>query len=229
MAVPAVGAAVAEEKAADARMYTSDDLLRDIKAQVLEHYGVSGDLVLDLARPWGAVKVPASGADLKVTEYPRDGLANVINIGCKVTVGEQTVGEWNVTLKARLWQEVWVASTRLERGRDLDESVVNVQKVDILQNRNALLGSDEKLSGYQLAQNVNAGAPLMKRDVVGKPVIRKNQIVEAVIRRGALSITVKAQALENGAPKALIRMRNLDSKREFNAQVLNESQVNVVF
>jgi flagella basal body P-ring formation protein FlgA len=69
----------------------------------------------------------------------------------------------------------------------------------------------------------------MKRDVVEKPVIRKNQIVEVVANRGALTITMKAQALESGAVKALIRMRNLDSKREFNAQVIDETRANVVF
>lgn len=227
MATPAVVAPA--EKAAESRMFTSEDLLREIKAQVLEHYGATGDLVLDMARPWGAVKVPASGVVLKIMDYPRDGLATLMNIQCKITADDQVIGEWSVTVRAQLWQDVWVASNRLERGQQLDETMANLQKVDILLNRNALLGADEKLSTYEMAQNVNTGAPLMKRDVAEKPVIRKNQIVEAVVRRRALSITMKAQALENGAPKALIRMRNLDSKREFNAQVVNETQVNVVF
>jgi flagella basal body P-ring formation protein FlgA len=218
-----------EKKAPDLQMFTSEDLLREVKAQMIEHYAINSDLVLELARPWGAVKVPVSGVELKVVEYPRDGLSSLLNIRCKMISGEQLIGEWAITLRANLWKEVWVASSRLDRGQSLTESMVTAQKVDILQNRNALLDAGEKPTTYEMAQNVNAGVALMKRDVIEKPVIRKNQIVDAVINKGALSISTKAQALENGAPNALVRMRNLDSSKEFSAQVVNETQVNVLF
>jgi flagella basal body P-ring formation protein FlgA len=217
------------KKARDPQLFTAVDLLRELKAQLADHYTVTGDLALEMARPWGAISLPAADAAVTILDYPRDGLTSVMNVRCRVTSGNQVLGEWQITLRAWLWQEVWVAAARLDRGQELDESMVNAGKADALQKRVALLTTDLKPSAYELAQSVNAEAPLSKRDVVEKPVIRKNQIVDVTAKRGALSISMKAQALENGAAKALIRMRNLDSKREFNAQVIDETRAIVLF
>jgi flagella basal body P-ring formation protein FlgA len=40
---------------------------------------------------------------------------------------------------------------------------------------------------------------------------------------------MKALALENGAAGDLIRLRNVESRKDFNAQVLNENKVQVRF
>ncbi|MDD5350896.1 MAG: flagella basal body P-ring formation protein FlgA, partial [Chthoniobacteraceae bacterium] len=173
-----------EKKARDPKTFTAEDLLGELKAQLADHYTLGGDLVLELARPWGALSLPSSDVTVSIIEYPRDGLSNAFNLRCKITSGDQAIGEWQVSLRARLWQEVWVAAARLERGQELDETMVNARKADILQKRGTLLTTDAKPSAYELVQPVNAETPLTKRDVVEKPVIRKNQIVEVVAKRG---------------------------------------------
>jgi flagella basal body P-ring formation protein FlgA len=40
---------------------------------------------------------------------------------------------------------------------------------------------------------------------------------------------MKALALENGTAGALIKLRNLESHKEFNGQIINESKVQVQF
>jgi flagella basal body P-ring formation protein FlgA len=76
---------------------------------------------------------------------------------------------------------------------------------------------------------VPAGRPLGRREAAGRPLIRKGQFVEAVAQHGAMSISMKALALENGAAGDLIRLRNVESRKDFNAQVLNENKVQVRF
>jgi len=185
--------------------------------------------VLEFSRPWAAIKLPASDAVVTVTDFPREGMTSSLLVRCKVVSGGVTVGEWQVSLRAHLWQQVWVATVGLDRGQALEDSMVTEQKVDVLLNRNALLTVENNPSLYEVVQSVSAGSPLTKRQVTEKPIIRKNQIVEVTANRGAIAINMKAQALENGAAKALIKMRNLDSRREFNAQVVDETHVNVLF
>ena len=48
-------------------------------------------------------------------------------------------------------------------------------------------------------------------------------------QQGLLAIRMKALALENGAAGDLIKLRNLESRKEFNGQILNENQVQVHF
>jgi flagella basal body P-ring formation protein FlgA len=78
-------------------------------------------------------------------------------------------------------------------------------------------------------QSLPAGRPLTRRDVIERPVVRKGQLVEVVAQQGALNLSMKALALESGAAGDLIKLRNLESRREFCGQVLHESKVQVQF
>ena len=224
------GVVVPEKEAPrDPLLFTGSDLLQEIKTQIADRFSLKGELVLEFSRPWAAIKLPASDAVVTVTDFPREGMTSSLLVRCKVVSGGVTVGEWQVSLRAHLWQQVWVATVGLDRGQALEDSMVTEQKVDVLLNRNALLTVENNPSLYEVVQSVSAGSPLTKRQVTEKPIIRKNQIVEVTANRGAIAINMKAQALENGAAKALIKMRNLDSRREFNAQVVDETHVNVLF
>jgi flagella basal body P-ring formation protein FlgA len=57
------------------------------------------------------------------------------------------------------------------------------------------------------------------------PIIRRGQMTDAVIEDGALSVTMKAEALEDGTPGQTIRLRNPESTRDFSGKVLNEKTV----
>jgi flagella basal body P-ring formation protein FlgA len=213
----------------DRLLLGEQELLRQLRRQLAEQFSLHGDLEIDLCREWNPLPLPPEGGSVVISEFPREGVASSFLVRFKVVSGEKLLGEWQIALRARLWQEVWVAEVRLDRGQALDKSVVGSQKVDVLVNHNALLGTELNPAEFEMDQTLNVGQPIKRRDVIAKPVIRKNQIVEAVANRGAIAITMKAQALENGTAKALIKMRNLDSRKEFTAQVLDESHVSVLF
>ena len=65
--------------------------------------------------------------------------------------------------------------------------------------------------------------------MVGRPVIRKGQVVEVVAQNGMMAISMKALALENGTTGKQIRLRNLESRREINGEVINENKVHIHF
>jgi flagella basal body P-ring formation protein FlgA len=186
-------------------------------------------LKLELMRPWVPLKVPGEDFSVTITDYPGDGLSSSFFVRCKVISDGQSISDWQIGLRAQLWQEVWVASTRLDRGQIIDSSLVTAQNVDILRSREAVISTNVDISSWEVAQGIAAGRALGKRDIVERPLIRKNQIVDVVAQHGALVINMKAQALENGSANALIKMRNLDSRKEFNAQVLDENRVRVQF
>jgi len=79
------------------------------------------------------------------------------------------------------------------------------------------------------AQSVAPGRPLTRRDVSERPVIHKGDVVDVIAHQGVFSIRMKAQALENGIKRELIKMRNIESRKDFTAQVVNESEVEVHF
>jgi flagella basal body P-ring formation protein FlgA len=64
---------------------------------------------------------------------------------------------------------------------------------------------------------------------VERALVKRGQFVDAFAGEGGLSVRMRALAIEGGAAGAVIRVRNLDTKKEFYAQVINENQVQVRF
>ena len=203
--------------------------LAELEKELAARMSVTGELKLSLTRPWQPVKLPAQDFAINITELPTGGLSSAFFVRVKVSSGGAQVGDWQVPLAAQLWQEVWIASSRLDRGQALDRSLLAVQKVDVLRERQPLISADTNPDSFDLVSGVAAGRTLTRRDVVARPVIRKGKVVEVVAQQGLLAISMKALALENGAAGDLIKLRNLESRREINGQIINESTVQIHF
>jgi flagella basal body P-ring formation protein FlgA len=176
------------------------------------------------------MKLPAEDFFAECIQLPPGGISTSMSVTVRGVSGGRIIGEWPIVLRAELWQEVWVAFERLERGTVLTPGMLAPQKIDLLKEFGPHpVSSETDLSGFELDQAVAAGRPLRKRDLVEKSLIRKGQFVDAVANEGGINIRMRAMALEGGAAGAVIRVRNLDSNREFVGQVLNETQVQVRF
>lgn len=206
-----------------------ETLLTEVAKELSARFGVNGELKLSFVRPWNAVQMPAEDFSVTITDAPADGLASSFVVKVKVVSAAETVGEWPLAVRAQLLQEMWAANGRIERGQPLDRSMLAVQKVDVLRDRQAFLSADIDPAAFDTAQAVTSPRLLLRRDLSERPVVRKGQIVEVVAKQGLLAITMKALALEAGATGSLIKLRNVQSLKEFTGQIINESKVQVQF
>lgn len=207
----------------------ADAFVAELEKELHARLAVAGDLKLTLAGAWQPLKLPGATFGLIVTELPVGGISGTFVVRVKIQCAETLIAEIQVPLRAQLWQEVWVAATRLERGQALDRVQLGAQKVDVLRERVPLISVETDPTTLEIAQSMPAGHPLTRRDVVERPVVRKGQVVEAVAQAGLLAISMKALALESGAVGDLIKLRNLESRKEFSGQILNENKVTVRF
>lgn len=211
------------------RFLKSQEVLTLLGKQISDYYSLKGTFKLDFARPWQPLKLPGDSYEIVITDYPGNGVGSSFLLGCKVVSEGETVSEFQLSLRAQLWQEVWGALSKLDRGLALDSTKVAIQKVDVLREKQSYLPSNADPAVYDMAQGVAAGRPLTMRDVIERPLVHKGQVVEVIARQGTFNIRMKALALEDGAGSAIIKMRNLDSRKDFNAQIINENQVAVHF
>ncbi len=206
-----------------------ESLLRELEKELSVRFGVNGELKLTFVRPWPAVAMPADDFSVTVTDAPPDGLASSFIVKVKVVSAAETVGEWPLAVRAQLLQEMWAVTGRIERGQPLVRSVLTAQKVDVLRDRQPFISTDVDPSTLDTTQPITSPRLLQRRDVAERPVVRKGQMVEVVARQGLMAISMKALALEAGAAGSLIRLRNLESHKEFSGQITHESKVQVQF
>jgi flagella basal body P-ring formation protein FlgA len=205
-----------------------EEALPRLQKQLVDRYALNGDFKLQTVTTWGRILVP-SDYDLTIVDYPGGGMSSAFVVRCRLTANGRSLGEFQVPLRAELWREVWVADGRLDRGQSVSYSLVTAQKIDVLREHDPLLTSDIDPTAFDVAQSVAPGRPLTRRDVSERPVVHKGEVVDVVAHQGAFAIRMKAVALENGISRELIKMRNLESHKDFTAQVINESQVEVHF
>lgn len=190
---------------------------------VMDH----GQLELDFAEPWQAPIVPADPLTVKMLDVPTAGVAPLFIARFQLCTATEIVGTWEVSLRAHVWRDVWVAHSDLSRGELAADA-------DIVRDRRDVLTVHEPLAEYsptdttlELAESVPANNILFARDLKPRTIIRRGQIADAVLQDGALSITMKVQALEDGSLGQTIRILNPASQRSLTGKIMNGHTIQV--
>jgi flagellar basal body P-ring formation protein FlgA len=202
-------------------------LLVQLAEDLASHYSLTEDLEVDLLRPWTAPSAKEGTAPLVVTvaEYP-EALASSMLVRVRYKQDERIVREDTLAIRASLWRESMIAATPLKRGDAVSLTAVTTRRMDALRDRDALpvtaVGDD-----YVFAREIPAGRKISWRDVVRRPLVHRGQMVEVQAGSGALIITIKALAMQDGARGETVRLRNIESKRDFVAKVTAENRAEV--
>jgi flagella basal body P-ring formation protein FlgA len=201
--------------------------IREALTSALQHDFVKerGELELRLARPWPTASIADELFTVNILDLPSTGVTPSFVLRFELRSGSALLGNWQVPVQAHIWREVCVAGSPLLRGQLLRNADITKERRDMLTARDALLALEDDEEKLELAENLPAGAVLTARSLRLRPVMRRGKVVEALIQEGALTISIKAEVLEDGVPGQTVRARNLQSKREFRGKVQNEETI----
>ncbi len=189
-----------------------------------------GELTISPAAARAPVDVPAGTWDITLTEAPDlKGLTSNFFVRFRLDSGDRLVGEWQVAVRAEYFREVWVAARRLTRGETPAAADLDKRRLNVLAERQMPIATRVAVDDFEVAQSVAAGQPLTDRDLVPRTLVRRGQVVNVVAADGPFSVSMKAMATQDGANGATIKVRNLTSQRDINAQVIGEGKVQVRF
>jgi flagella basal body P-ring formation protein FlgA len=204
-----------------------EDELRSLLTTALnQRRGEDGaEWELSLTRPWTAVTVPEGPVTVEIVEPSLNRMASTCLLKFELRVAQKPIGSWYAPVQAHLWRQILVALSSLHRGQPLREADFARERHDLLTLREPMAEFPAQAAAYELAETVPAGAPLTARAIRLKPVVSRGQMAEAIIRDGAMSISVKVEVLEEGAPGQVVRVRNPQSHRELRGKVLDEQTI----
>ena len=135
------------------------------------------------------------------------------------------MADWQLAVQAAVWRDVPVARSPLVRGQLLRDADVVMERRDVLVQKDVLAKFPTDDDSLELAQAVPAGRPLLNHSIRVRPLIQRGRVVEAIYQDGTLSISLKVEALEDGALGQTVRVRNPKTKREIYGKVQNEQTV----
>lgn len=224
---PAAPAPAAEAAAPAATPFTREQAIGALTRAIAAHFNLEGELQLEFIRPWAPPARVAAVWELNVLEFPAVPTSSMM-VRCRMVADAAPVGDLSVVVRAQLWREVWATRQPLTTGSTFDPAALEVRRVDLLRERDALPAAVGDRS-FVFARGVPAGRMLTWRDIARRPLVRKGELVEVAAVEGPLVVTMKATAMENGAQGDTVTVRNPQTRKDFAAMVVAENRVQVRF
>jgi flagella basal body P-ring formation protein FlgA len=184
-----------------------------------------GEWELRLTRAWTPITVPAEPLRAEIIEPAPSRMTSSCILRFELRAGGVVVGSWQVPVQTKLWREVLVAPNLIKRGQVLSESLFTRERRDVLRMRDPLCDLPADAAGYELSETVPAGMVLTARSLRLRPVVFRGQMADAIVRNGAMVISLRIEVLEEGAPGQIVRVRNPLSRREFRGKVQDERTI----
>lgn len=192
-----------------------------------DHVSGGGELELRFTRSWGEAVIPDEPFEIKILSLPVQGVSPSFLLRFELRNETESFGVWQDAVRASLWKDVWVATSRLRRGQVLLESDVTSERRDVLMTRNLFDEAAPDFGNLELKDNINPGLPLYRWSVRERPVVRRGDVVDAMIKNGGLSVALKVQVQEDGVPGQTIRIRNPLTKRELLGKVQDDQSIQI--
>jgi flagella basal body P-ring formation protein FlgA len=217
---------ISQTNAPGTRVLTEADALTLLTTTLQKNYvRDKGELELNFKQPWIAPVLPDEPLTVRILALPTAGVTPSFIIRFQLCTTNETVGTWQATLQAHIWRDVWVAHSDLQRGELLGDADVARERRDVLNVYESLAEFSPDDSSLEFASQVQAGNLLLARDLKPRAVIHRGQIADALLEDGALSIMMKVEVLEDGAPGQIVRARNPVSLRNLSGKVINEKTI----
>ncbi|MCM8813041.1 MAG: flagellar basal body P-ring formation chaperone FlgA [Candidatus Omnitrophica bacterium] len=130
-------------------------------------------------------------------------------------------------LNVRRFGTVLVAKERIEKGRPLTAAAVELRREEI-KDSGGSVQDPAQFHGRRARLPIAAGQTIQERMLEKIPLVSRRQILNAQLETPALRIMMKVQAAENGSVGDIIRVQNIDSKKELLAEVVSDTLVRIV-
>ena len=184
-----------------------------------------GELELRFSRPWTAPIVPDESLTVNILDVPTAGVTPSFIIRFEIRTERETISTLQAAVQGRIWREVWTAHSTLKRGTSVADADLVRERRDVVNIRESLAEFSAGDQSLELAEAVQANAPLLARCIKPRTVLRRGQIVLARVQDGVLNVSMKVEVLEDGAPGQNIRVRNPVSRRDLSGRVLDGQTV----
>ena len=188
----------------------------------------SSDWKLVTVRAGNLPKPPAGQLEYRVAPNTSTNPGS-ISLTIYLSVDGQEVDKIRVTGKVDMSMQALVAARPLERNAVIRPEDVRIESVNLSQLRSGAVTEPAKAEGLSIRRNIQAGQPILSKDLYRRDVVRQGEMVTIVAQSGPLKITARGLAKQAGAIGDTITVTNTASNKNVSARVVNASTVEVTF
>lgn len=161
---------------------------------------------------------------LKPNEFNLSG--NMVYVPVKVVKTTGRIIKSIITVKVKIYRDVYVSSKQLTRNGDLKQSDFTLKKEDITTVKGTPVYSLDKIGAYRSKTIVPAGEVLIEEDIEPIPVVNVGDKLNASFISGNVMVTFPVYARQDGVPGEVITVITKDRKM-FRGKVLDSKNLTI--
>lgn len=127
--------------------------------------------------------------------------------------------------KIKVNKNILVSAGKIKKGGIISDSDIAFLNKDLLLLPDSVFFDPSLVLGKQAKTYIPSGTILLDWMIRGVPVVKKGDIVEVSAKVNGVIVTSKAEAVEDGYLKDMIKIKNLNTKRIIGAIVINSNKV----
>ena len=165
--------------------------------------------------------------DLSIERQTQDASSKPVTQWPEQTViarTQLTPGHPIQTSDIEIAERVLIAKTTIVNGQVITENLIASKLETFKSYGPQALTRVEEIIGLEATRTIRAGQRLNASDFVAADLVRKNETVRLVIKRGALEITVETIAMESGKIGEQVLLKNPDSGKEIRGIVIGRHE-----
>ncbi len=147
-------------------------------------------------------------------------------IGLRFAIKEldgSTVRRFTGSAWLDLWMDVPCAARPLNKGDAVTPDALTFASANLAYQKGAVW--DGKGGPWQVIRSIGASQPIMAADLAPLAAVRQGDKVSLVYRKGNVQLSLPVEALQDGGPGDTIAVRNLESKKQIYATVIDSKTV----
>jgi len=125
--------------------------------------------------------------------------------------------------------EMVVANRQLLAGTVVAEEDLSLEQREVAQAGGLHVSAIQDVVGMKLRSMVRSGAPVKSNQLQKVPVIHNGQLVTIVAESAGFRMTVTGRAKGSGGVGDIIKVENLNSRKQFPARIVDSSTVETGF
>ncbi len=173
------------------------------------------------------VRVPEEDRVLRVGLGEERMLRGMVCLPVEISCGGKVVRQMAVSVKVRLFGQVFVASRQFERHANISDGGVSSRFAELTSMPDDVVTRKEQLAGKRTSRIVGAGSILRESSLELIPLVFRGEEVTLIVRAGHVKLSTKGLAKEDGVFGSIIEVQKLDSHERIDAVVIDEHTVQV--
>ena len=203
-------------------------MVSDILKTELSKEGVAGNFELAFISSIDDLILPADSAQTMAVENVsfQDGQNRFTATIAAPTLDNPIIRK-NVSGKIQRMTAVPVLNFAMKNGQIIDDNDIEMVNMRSSAIKAGMVLSKNELIGMTPRRLVQAGQPIKELEIQAPQIVKRGEMITMVFENGALSLTAQGKALESGAKGDLVRVTNISSSRNLEAEVTAFKEVKI--